>query len=583
MENSHTQIPYLKSFSKRNIKLAIRSFSRKEWYIFLGLFILFIISFLGLLGKINSKFLVDQPMPGGSITEGIVGTARFINPILAFSDTDKDMTNLLYSGLMRKYPDGSFNPDLAESYEVSKDGLTYTFILKDKIYFHDGSRITADDVIFTINSIKDPLVASPKKTNWSGVNVEKIDEKTVQFTLRQPYGAFLENATLGIMPKAKWENSPLELNELNTNPIGSGPYQITKVGKQNGGTIDYYNLVSFSKWSLDKPFIKKITIRFYKNEQELIEALEAGKIEQASSISPANAEILTKKEYRVESSTLPRVFGLFFNQNQNQIFTDKSAVMAIDKAIDKDKIIRQVLSGYGEVIDGPLPPSMEHEPSETRELISKEERIKKTQEFLEKNGWKKGEDGIYEKTSTGKDKKKSTSRLQFSISTGNAPELAQTAELIKEDLEASGMKVEVKTFEVGNLNQSVIRPRQYDALLFGEIINNESDLYAFWHSSQRKDPGLNVAIYTNVKVDKILEDTFKTNDIKARNEKYAEFEKEIKKDNPAVFLYTPKMIYVVSKRLNGLNLEKTDSLSDRFLSVNTWYTEKDRVWKIFSK
>src|SRR6185369_17927164 len=116
--------------------------------------------------------------------------------------------------------------------------------------------------------------------------------------------------------------------------------------------------------------------------------------------------------------------------------------------------------------------------------------------------------------------KKDVRKLQFSISTGNAPELAKTAELIKDDLAAVGIKVDIKTFETGNLNQNVIRPRKYDALLFGEIINNESDLFAFWHSSQRKDPGLNVAMYTNAKVDKILEDAFVTADEETRVKKY---------------------------------------------------------------
>ena len=157
------------------------------------------------------------------------------------------------------------------------------------------------------------------------------------------------------------------------------------------------------------------------------------------------------------------------------------------------------------------------------------------------------------------------------------------ANLIKKDLEAIGMKVDVKTFEIGNLNQSVIRPRKYDALLFGQIINNESDLYAFWHSSQRNDPGLNVAMYTNAKVDKILEDAFVATDPVSRVKKYAEFEEEIKKDMSAVFLYSPSFIYVVSKDLKGLSLDHITTLADRFLGVHTWYSETSNVWKIFTQ
>ena len=145
------------------------------------------------------------------------------------------------------------------------------------------------------------------------------------------------------------------------------------------------------------------------------------------------------------------------------------------------------------------------------------------------------------------------------------------------------MKVDVKTFEIGNLNQSVIRPRQYDALLFGQIINHEADLFAFWHSSQRKDPGLNVSLYTNAKVDKILEDAFITVDEASRIKKYAQFEEEIRKDMPAVFLYSPDFVYVVPNNLYGLSIKNIIVPRDRFLNVYSWYVETENVWGVFAR
>jgi len=187
------------------------------------------------------------------------------------------------------------------------------------------------------------------------------------------------------------------------------------------------------------------------------------------------------------------------------------------------------------------------------------------------------------KTTTDKNKKKTTTTLQFSISTGNAPELTKTAELIKQDLSAVGVKVDIKTFELGNLNQSVIRPRQYDTLLFGQIINRESDLFAFWHSSQRKDPGFNVAIYTNPRVDKILEEAFTTINEQERIKKYAQFESEIKKDMPAIFLYSPNFVYVILDELKGFSISHIISPADRFSNIYSWYTKTQDVWKIFDK
>ncbi len=528
--------------------------------------------------------MTSVPMRGGSITEGIIDAPRFANPVLALTEADRDLVALIYSGLMHRNADGSIVPDLAESVDIAPDGLSYTFILKDKIYFHNGTPVTASDVAFTVNQVKDPVITSPRKANWEGVTVEKIDGRTIKFTLRRPNSSFLENATLGIMPENLWNTSPVELNDANINPIGSGPYMVKKVNKQSSGIIDSYELESYKKYSLGEPYIKKITLNFYQNENDLISALESGEVDQIDSITPKGAEMLKGKGYRVESAVLPRIFGLFFNQSQNQIFTDKKVISAIDLAINKDNIIKDVLEGYGVAIDDPIPVGMIDYQKQNAETTSlHEEDLTKAKDLLAKDGWTVGVDGFLEKTTTSALKKKTTTSLEFSISTGNVPDLAQTAELVKRDLEAIGMKVEIKTFEIGNLNQSVIRPRKYDALLFGQTINQESDLFAFWHSSQRKDPGLNVAMYTNAKVDKILEDAFITVDQESRTKKYIQFQDEIRKDMPAVFLYSPSFIYVVPKELENLNINHIVSPSDRFLNAYLWYTKVDNVWKIFSK
>ncbi|MBP6884037.1 MAG: ABC transporter substrate-binding protein [Candidatus Pacebacteria bacterium] len=588
MGNLFGRIRQFKIFAKlpkkNEINLVFSSFSKNEWVIFSGFFLMLVVTTLVMLQSLNKSFMVSVPMPGGSVSEGIIGTPRFINPILAFSDADMDLTTLVYSGLMRKTSDGTLTPDLASGYEVSKDGLTYTFTLKDNITFHNGDPVTPDDVIFTINKAKDPLITSPRSANWDGVSVIKQDERTIVFTLRQPYASFLENTTMGILPISIWGDSPIELNTANTNPVGSGPYMVSKVNKQGSGVIDSFELSLFKNFALGKPFIKKVTLKFYPNEDNMISALENGDIEQISSITPSSATILKGKGYRVESSVLPRIFGLFFNQNQNQLFTDKNIIKAIDQAVDKDQIVREVLRGYGVAIDEPIPPNMIAYQKLSNEVNQTQaDRLAAAQNILAKDGWVKGADGFLTKTVTDSKKKKTVVPLEFSISTGNAPELVQSAEIIQKDLEAIGMKVDVKTFEVGNLNQGVIRPRKYDVLLFGQIINHESDLFAFWHSSQRKDPGLNVAIYTNAKVDKILEDAFVTVDEQARIKKYSQFEDEIKKDMPAVFLYSPNFIYVVSKNLQGLNIDHITSPQDRFLTEYKWYTDTDNVWKIFAR
>jgi peptide/nickel transport system substrate-binding protein len=569
---------------KDEINSVFHSFSKREWMVFIVLVAVLLVSAISILENLNKSLMVKVPFRGGTLSEGVIGAPRFINPILANSPADLDMTALVYSGLMRKNGDATLTPDLAEKYEMSKDGLTYTFTLKDNISFHNGEPVTADDVVFTINKAKDSVIKSPRKVNWDGVSVQKINDKTIQFNLKQPFPSFLENATLGIMPASLWNNSAIELNDANTSPVGSGPYMIQSVSRESSGVIDSYELTAFKDFALGEPYINTINLRFYSSEDDLVKALENKEVDQISSITPLNADILKERNFNIDSSVLPRVFGLFFNQNQNQLFTDKAVTKAIDQAIDKDKIVREVLFGYGVAIDEPIPPNMiAYQTLAPKNKISREEILKNVESSLAKDGWSKGPNGFLQKTTTDKKKKKTTVELAFSISTGNAPELTKAATLIKQDLAVIGMNVDVKTFEVGNLNQSVIRPRKYDALLFGQIINHESDLFAFWHSSQRKDPGLNVAMYTNAKVDKILEDAFTTLDEQARIKKYVQFESEIRKDMPAVFLYSPNFIYALSGNLEGLSIDHITSPTDRFSNVYLWYTQTENVWKIFSR
>ena len=171
--------------------------------------------------------------------------------------------------------------------------------------------------------------------------------------------------------------------------------------------------------------------------------------------------------------------------------------------------------------------------------------------------------------------------LSFSISTGDAPELRQVAEELSAAWKKLGAEVQILVFETGDLNQNVIRPRNFDALLFGEVIGRDADLYPFWHSSQRTDPGLNIALYANNRADKLLEDARSASDRETVEEKYKAFVEEINTDVPAVFLYTPSFLYVVPKSVEAIDLGKLTISQDRFLSIRNWYIETDKVWKIF--
>ena len=174
-------------------------------------------------------------------------------------------------------------------------------------------------------------------------------------------------------------------------------------------------------------------------------------------------------------------------------------------------------------------------------------------------------------------------RLSFSLSTSDVPELKAVALRIKTQWEAMGASVELKIFESGDLNQNVIRPRKYDAILFGEIIGRDSDLFAFWHSSQRNDPGLNIAMYMNSVADKLLEDMRRAIDKEKRTVAYEKFRAEIKKDVPAVFIYAPEFVYILPQKIKGVSIGTITVPAARFLNINEWYIDTDIESKVFVK
>ena len=374
---------------KQKVVSAINSFSIKETALFFFLSVVFLASLAGIIWKVSDSFMIPVPASGGEITEGVIGAPRFINPLLAISDADRDIAALVYSGLLRGSSDGSLIPDLASKYDVSEDGRIYTFTIRDDAYFHNGDKVTADDVIFTILKAQDSALKSPKRANWEGVSVEKINDQEVKFTLKQAYSPFLENTTLGILPKNVWKEAGSEqfsFSEFNVLPIGSGPYKINKVKKNSSGVPSYYELSSFKKFVLGAPYINKIIIRFYPNEEALFNAYKKKEIEGINAIPPDFAISLKNDGVRIESAPLPRIFGIFWNQNQANIFTDKAVRQALDILVDKDAIIEKVIHGYGVKIEGPIPKGGIGYESVQEKSLSAEERIEGAKKFSQPAG-----------------------------------------------------------------------------------------------------------------------------------------------------------------------------------------------------
>ncbi|MBI2474086.1 MAG: hypothetical protein HYV68_00120 [Candidatus Taylorbacteria bacterium] len=587
MKNLLTKRVSLQSASRA--ESALNKFTVGEAALFYFLMMIMIGSGLLILSKVNDALSVTVPAEGGRIVEGTVGSPRFINPLLAISDADRDLTALTFSGLLRATPSGELVPDLAEKYSISEDGLTYTVTIKTDAVFHDGKPITADDVIFTVSKAKDPSIKSPKRAEWEGVTTEKISDNVVAFHLSRPYYPFIENLTLGIIPRHVWKevsSDEFVWSLKNISPIGSGPYRIYRIDKNDQGIPSAYQLRSFSEYVNGQPFIRDIGIKIYSNGSEMIAAWKAGDIDNMGGISPEMTGELKASGARIEQLNLPRVYGIFFNQNQAPVFVDKYVRQALDVAIDKNLLVENVLRGYGAALQGPLPNEIIEgsekvilAASTTPIYATSTNRIEAARKLLLKGGWKLNkETDLFEKT----DKKtKKTETLSFQLYAPNVPELKEAANLAIETWKTLGVSVELKLFDISDLSQNVIRPRKYDALLFGEVIGRNPDLFAFWHSSQRNDPGYNIALYTNSKVDQMLNDARQAKTSDKQADIIENIFDEINKDTPAVFLYTPDYLYVIRKDVKGFESGSIATPSERFANIKNWFIENERVWNIF--
>jgi len=567
---------------ERLVRKAIRSFTIAEKTVFYFLAGIFIFSALVMLFKVNFAFMSAVPVRGGSLTEGVVGTPRFINPVLAISDADKNLSILVYSGLVRNTSSREVINNLADDISISDDRLTYTAHIRPDALFQDGRRVTADDVLFTIQKIQNPSLKSPLFGDWNGISVEKIDDATISFTLKKPYTPFISNLAVGILPKHIWKNvtdDEFSFSQFNILPVGSGPYKIKTVERNSGGIPNYYNLEASSNVDGWMPYISNLIFKFYSNQTNLLNAYSAGDIESVAGISALEASDFKKAGARIVSSPLSRIFGVFFNQSQSKPLLDKAVRQALDLSAPKEDIVNNILHGYGTPIDGPFPAGLFSWSDDRRLGTNYAERLIEAEEVLKKGGWTKNETtGFLEKKS-----KSDTLVLSFSISTGNTPELRAVGEALKEAWSKLGARVDLQVYETSDLNQNVIRPRKFDALLFGEVINRNADVYSFWHSKERTDPGLNIALYTNSTVDKLLDNARSAKSLDALEKNAMALDKEIRNDVPAVFLYTPSFIYVVPEKVKNVSLSKLSNIQDRFQDIRSWYIETDRVWQLFNK
>jgi peptide/nickel transport system substrate-binding protein len=544
----------------------VNSFTGGDRVIFYALAILVSVSSLLGLYALEQSLLIEVPAYGGNLVEGEVGSPQFINPLLAISDADRDLATLTYAGLMGLSGTGSLVPVLAESYEVSPDGKSYTFTLRNDASFSDGTPVTAQDVVFTIQKAQDPALKSPKYADWSGVRVQALDARTVRFTLTKAYAPFLGLTTIGILPSRLWQNMSSEefpFSTLETSPVGAGPFKVADVSRDASGLIKSVLLVENSRFVLGRPYLDSIRLDFYSRSEDLISALTNGAVESAYDVDTKGA--LT--------APYARVFGVFWNPSEKQVYARPEVRKALSIALDRQSIVDTVLGGYATAIIGPVPPG-----SVKQAPLPQSFGPAAAAKVLQSAGWTyDGTARVWKNTAA----KQMLDRI--TVRTSNVPELKSVASAVKADWEQFGIPVDIELYEPGDLSQNVIRPRKYGALLYGMVIGRDQDLYAFWDSQERNDPGLNIAQYANKTVDALLEDARSTVDEERRARDLQKIEDIIAADYPAAFIYAPDFTYSVPRNLRGVVLPQIITPADRFATVASWYRVTDSVWPFLAR
>jgi len=564
---------------KKYLQKIYTSWGPREKYL-IGLFLLIIIgSFLAIGVQLYLSNTQTQPAFGGEYREALIGLPRFLNPALSIAnDVDRDLVQLLYSSLMKYDKNGNLVPDLAEKFEITDEGKEYRFVLKSNLKWEDGKPLDAQDVLFTIKLIQNSQFLSPLYQSWQGVSVSIEENNIVVFKLSVAYPPFLENTTIGILPRHIWQNVTMQnfaLSDLNLQPIGSGPFKVKKFTKDSSGLISSYTLERNENYHSKKPYLNKIIFKFYSTEKDAIKAYNSRAVDGISFVSSTNLELIKDLDsLRLHEMMMPRSFAIFFNQENNELLKNKKIRKALNHATNKKELVEKILNGFAKTVDTPIPPNLTKYYNEN--IATLDYDIGKAREILKEEGWENlDNDEILEKVL---EENTNYIKLSFTLVTASREELKLVSESLKEQWREAGILLNVITMDLEDLQQNYIRPRTYEMLLFGTILSAVPDPYPFWHSSQINDFGLNLAKYQNDDVDKLLEDARRLTSETRRIEKYKEFQKLITDDIPAIFLYDPAYLYPVNKAIGGIEGVFIVDTSNRFLDIENWYIETKRVF-----
>jgi len=516
-------------------------------------------AFLGFLSF--SRTTISVPDVGGTYSEGIAGVPQFINPLLAqYNQVDQDLSALIFNGLTRSDGRGGLNPDLANSWQVSEDGLTYLFKLRQDIRWHDNTPFTADDVIFTINLMKDPEFPGVPYLGelWRNVTVEKIDNYTIRFILPEPFPQFADFTTIGTLPQHLLNDmsaSELLSHPFNLQPVGTGPYRLDRVDTESA------QLSANPLYTGPQPKLPHLELRFYPSYQETIAAYEAKEVLGISYIPPqAIPTVRNIESLNLYSARLSGYDIVYLNLQAPEtapFFQELEVRQALMHALDRQAIIDKALNGQGLIAHGPIrswswaynadQPTLDFNPDQANTLLD-------AAGWIDNNG-----DGIREKDGQ---------PFTFELLVGDDPDRIAVADEISRQWHQVGIGATVEV--VGAGLSGLLAQHDFQAALAQVMLTGDPDPYPLWHQTQIEG-GQNYAGWDNEEASILLEAGRATTDKGLRNDYYFEFQRIFAEEIPSLILYHPVYTYGVSKDVYDVQVAPMDDPRDRFRSLPKWY------------
>ena len=484
-----------------------------------------------------------EPAYGDILIEGSIGDASNLIPLLSSDSASHGIAGLIFNGLVKYDKNLVLTGDLAESWEISEDGLTITFYLREKVKWHDGREFTAEDVLFGYKTIIDPKVPTAYAGDFMEVEkAEILDKFTFRVAYKKPFAPALGSwGSMVILPKHLLDGVDITKSPLSRHPIGTGPYKFKewKTGEKIVLTVnpDYFE---------GKPYIGGYIYRIIPDPATMFLELKTGGIDQMGLnpiqfIRQANSPKMEKNFNKYKYLAFAYTY-LGYNL-KNPLFQDKRVRQAITYAIDKEEIIEGVLLGLGETATGPYKPgTWQYNPRVKRFPHDP----KKAEELLKAAGWT-GIDGDGILTKDGLP-------FEFTILTNQGnDQRAKSAEIIQRRLKDIGIKVKIRTVEWAAFINEFIDKKDFEAVILGWSLGQDPDIYDIWYSKKTGPKELNFISYGNPRVDKLLEEGRHAFDLKKRKECYFELQEILAEEQPYTFLYVPYSLPIIHSRFRGID------------------------------